>query len=177
MVSPAKTGYGERLFAAARYRSSNTSGPREENPDFVLNQAPFRHARILIAGENFGCGSSREHAVWAIRQFGFRCVVAPSFGTIFRNNCVGNGVLPVVLSRDMIDVLAVQAGQGDFTIDLDARTVKAPDGQTFAFEIDEVERDRLLRGLDAISMTKLHAADFAAFESRDRLARPWMWRG
>ena len=132
ITSPSREGFGEKLFASWRY----TEPGRKPNPDFVLNRAPFDRAQILIAGENFGCGSSREMAVWAIRQFGFRCVIAPSFGTIFQSNCYRNGVLPVVLPKADVEALGrdAESGRLELEVDLEACTVTAPGGRAFGFD-------------------------------------------
>ncbi len=178
--SPAKTGFGAKLLSPWRY-TTDAQGQRIENPDFVLNQAPFRSATILIAGDNFGCGSSREAAVWALRQFGFRCVIAPSFGAIFRNNCYRNGLLPVVLPVEQVQALghAAQTGTLRLTVDLQACEVRDGQGQgqdqPLAFSVPASERRMLLEGLDAIGLTLKHRAAIAAFEQVDRLARPWIW--
>jgi 3-isopropylmalate/(R)-2-methylmalate dehydratase small subunit len=171
-----KEGYGEKLFAPWRYRPS-PAGTRVENPEFVLNRPSFRNAVILISGENFGSGSSREMAVWAVRQFGFRCVIAPSFGTIFRNNCYRNGVLPVVLPGDAVQALATKAEAGTLvlTVDLDACAIVQPDGTRIAFSVPPAARSMMLEGLDAIALTLKRRDAIAAFQRADRAARPWIW--
>jgi 3-isopropylmalate/(R)-2-methylmalate dehydratase small subunit len=174
ITSPSRDGYGERAFAPWRY-----TGPgRTPNPDFVLNREPFAsRAQILIAGENFGCGSSREMAVWAIRQFGFRCVIAPSFGAIFQANCYRNGVLPVVLPKDVVETLGrdAEAGTLELDVDLEAGTVTAPDGRALAFTTPAPERRMLLEGLDEIGLTLKHRDAILEFQARDRGERPWIW--
>ena len=170
--SVARTGYGEKLFANWRY----APGTRIENPDFVLNREPYRQALILISRDNFGCGSSREAAVWSLAQFGMRCVIAESFGNIFRNNCIRNGFLPVVLPPDVITALAAQAEIGArITVDLQRSEVRAPDGRTWPFTIGALERDMLLEGLDEVALTLKRRAEIEAFQSRDRQARPWIY--
>ena len=174
ITSPGREGYGEKLFAPWRYLGPD----RRENPDFVLNRAPFRAAPILIAGENFGCGSSREMAVWALRQFGIRVVVAPSFGAIFRSNCLRNGILPVVLPAATVTGLAARAEAGDLVlaVDLGTCTVTVPDGAVLKFPIEAREREMMLEGLDDIALTLKRKGDIEAFQARDREARPWVWR-
>jgi 3-isopropylmalate/(R)-2-methylmalate dehydratase small subunit len=173
ITSPSREGYGDKLFASWRYIEPG----RKPDPDFVLNRAPFDRARILIAGDNFGCGSSREMAVWAIRQFGFRCVIAPSFGAIFQANCYRNGVLPVVLSRADVEALGREAERGtlELEVDLESCTVTAPDGLTYRFEVGNPEREMMLAGLDAIGVTLKRRDEIRAFQARDRAARPWIW--
>jgi 3-isopropylmalate/(R)-2-methylmalate dehydratase small subunit len=173
VTSPSREGYGEKLFASWRYLEPD----RRPNPDFVLNRVPFDRAQILVAGENFGCGSSREMAVWAIRQFGFRCVIAPSFGAIFQANCHRNGVLPVVLPKADVEALGREAEAGvlELDVDLESCTVSAPGGRTFRFEVGGPEREMLLAGLDAIGLTLTRRDQITAFQARDRAARPWIW--
>lgn len=173
MKRVSKDGLGDGLFAGWRYTQA---GGREENPEFVLNQRPYRDARILLAGDNFGCGSSREHAVWALKEWGIRAIVAPSFGAIFAANCVRNGLLPLVLDDDRVAALADHVSQDPaghrVTIDLEARTLSAG-SLHYSFDIGEGERQMLLEGLDPIALTLRHASDIDAFEARDREARPW----
>jgi 3-isopropylmalate/(R)-2-methylmalate dehydratase small subunit len=145
-----------------------------ENPDCVLNQPPFRDARILLAGENFGCGSSREGAVWALMAMGVRCVISPGFGEIFYNNCFPNGMLPVRLSAEAIATLAEGAASRDVTVDLPAQTVSAGEAR-FRFDIEPMRRDALLEGLDDISRTLVLRPRIEAWQRDDRLLRPWMW--
>jgi 3-isopropylmalate/(R)-2-methylmalate dehydratase small subunit len=173
ITSPSREGFGAKLFASWRYLEPD----RRPNPDFVLNRAPFDRAQILVAGENFGCGSSREMAVWAIRQFGFRCVVAPSFGAIFQANCYRNGVLPVVLPKADVEALGREAESGglELDVDLESCTVSAPGGRTFRFEVGGPEREMLLAGLDAIGLTLKRRDEIHAFQTRDQAARPWIW--
>lgn len=161
--------YAKLLFARLR-----------AEPDFVLNRAPFRYAKILVAGSNFGCGSSRESAVWALAAFGIRCVVARSFADIFRENCLKNGVLPVVLPPSEGEafergVVAVD-GSAPYTVDLNERRITAPDGGAFAFEIAPGEREALLKGLDDIGLTLEHADRIAHWETRTQEDLPWLQR-
>jgi 3-isopropylmalate/(R)-2-methylmalate dehydratase small subunit len=146
------------------------------NPDFVLNTPAFAGAAILIAKENFGCGSSREHAPWALLDQGLSVVIAPSFADIFYNNCFKNGLLPIVLPREVVDGLMAQAGGGNrlFTIDLPTQTLTAPDGQSFTFDIDPGRKASLLAGLDEIGETLTHAGEISAFEEKRKLSQPWL---
>lgn len=172
ITSPSREGFGPKLFAPWRY--AGPGGP--ERADFVLNQPPWTAAVILIAGANFGCGSSREMAVWALRQFGIRCVIAPSFGAIFADNCIKNGVLPVVLPNDRVIALATLAARPlTLAVDLHTGEVQRPDGGIDGFEIGARDRAMLLAGLDQIDLTWLHRSDIEAFEAADRLRRPWVW--
>jgi 3-isopropylmalate dehydratase small subunit len=158
--------YAALLFA--RWRS---------DPDFVLSRAPFRHARILVTGNNFGCGSSRESAVWTLQAFGITCVVARSFADSFRENCLKNGVLPVAFegaSAEAFEAAVIaNDGAGAFAVDLEAQTIAAPDGTIYPFTIPPADRDTLLRGLDDIGMTLEHRGDIERWESRTRTERPW----
>ncbi|HEY1076990.1 MAG TPA: 3-isopropylmalate dehydratase small subunit [Fontimonas sp.] len=176
MKTVGKRGLADGLFAGWRY--VGTSG-REPDPDFVLNQPRYAGASILLSGANFGCGSSREHAVWALAEFGIRCIVAPSFGTIFHGNCMRNGLLPVVLRDAQVAALAAQV-EGDpqqnrLTIDLAAQQIVAADGSTQRFEIDANDRMMLLEGLDAIGLTLKDRAAIDAHVARDREQRPWAY--
>ncbi|MES1972739.1 MAG: 3-isopropylmalate dehydratase small subunit [Pseudomonadota bacterium] len=164
-----KTGLAEGLFAGWRYLQP---GSREPDPDFVLNDPAFAAAPILLAGENFGCGSSREHAVWALHEYGVRAVIAPSFAPIFRGNCVTNGIIPVVL--DAPAILALAATGNPVTIDLLARTVTSGD-VTAPFAIDAEASAMLAQGLDAIDLTLQHVDAISAFHTADRTARPWIY--
>jgi 3-isopropylmalate/(R)-2-methylmalate dehydratase small subunit len=163
---------GPWAFEALRFRADGS-----EDPGFVLNQAPFRGAPILLAGDNFGCGSSREGAVWALKHSGVRCVIAPSFGDIFYNNCFQNGLLPVVLSGEQMELLAAQSAGGNarVTVDLERQVVTAPRGETMPFRIEALRREALLLGLDDIRQTLLHEDAITAFRMRDQAARPWVW--
>jgi 3-isopropylmalate/(R)-2-methylmalate dehydratase small subunit len=144
--------------------------------DFVLNRPEYKGAAVLIAGDNFGCGSSREHAPWALMDFGITCVISSSFADIFKNNCLNNGLLPVVLKPDEVEALMDEAKGGNhvFTVDLESQTVTAPSGATFAFEIDPDRKDKLLKGLDAIGETLQQANAIDLFESKRALSEPWM---
>src|SRR5438270_1180519 len=166
-----RTGLGKALFDEMRY---NIDG--SEKPDFVLNQPAYRSARILVAGENFGCGSSREHAPWALLDFGIRCVIASSFADIFYNNCFKNGILPIKLPQQIVDQLMDDAKKGAnaiVSIDLEKQEIAGPDGGRIHFEIDAFRKHCLLNGLDDIGLTLEKAASIDAFESSDRHARPW----
>ncbi|MCC5794564.1 MAG: 3-isopropylmalate dehydratase small subunit [Chromatiales bacterium] len=176
MKRVSKLGLSEGLFAGWRYTAP---GSREENPDFILNQPPFRDAKILLSGQNFGCGSSREHAVWALAEWGIRCIIAPSFGAIFQGNCVRNGILPVVFDETLVDSLASQVradpANNLIKVDLVRRIVTAPDGQEHGFEISDGDREMLLEGLDAIALTLRHKQEIQAFRDADRGRRPWVY--
>jgi 3-isopropylmalate/(R)-2-methylmalate dehydratase small subunit len=167
----ARTGLGKCLFNDMRFTPEGA-----ERPDFVLNQPAYRQAQILLAGANFGCGSSREHAPWALLDFGIRCVIAPSFADIFHSNCFKNGILPVVLPQEQIDQLAVLAQQGKpLTIDLEEQIVSAyPENISLRFTIDPFRRDCLLHGLDDIGLTLKHNATIDGYEQQQRAAQPWL---
>jgi 3-isopropylmalate/(R)-2-methylmalate dehydratase small subunit len=171
--SVSRSGYGEKLFSNWRY----LPGTRVPNPDFVLNQTPFDQAVVLIGGRNFGCGSSREAAVWALVQFGIRAVIAESFGAIFRNNCIRNGVLPVALTRESLDSLMESLKTEGFqlTIDLHTFTIQALDLQKWNFEIGALDREMLLHGLDEIALTLKRRKEIIAFRDEDRQRRPWIY--
>ena len=177
-----RTGFGENLFDAWRYLDEGAMGqtPNERriNRTFVLNQPRYQGATVLLARANFGCGSSREHAVWALEEYGIRCVIAPSFADIFFNNCFKNGVLPIVLDEIFIDQLfesVVAHGGYALTIDLPSQTILRPDGVSISFSIEPHRKDCLLHGLDDIGMT-LQAQDaIHAFEEQHRAARPWLF--
>ncbi|HEY9219650.1 MAG TPA: 3-isopropylmalate dehydratase small subunit [Phenylobacterium sp.] len=147
-----------------------------EKPDFVLNRPEYKGAGVLVAGDNFGCGSSREHAPWALMDFGIRCVVSTSFADIFYNNCFQNGLLPVVLKADEVQALMEEARGGNHmvTVDLEAQTVVSPSGRTFTFDIDPNRKHKMLNGLDAIGETLQKAVDIDVFEQRRALGQPWM---
>lgn len=167
-----RTGLGKHLFDEMRYSDGET-----EIPDFVLNKPAYRKATILVAGENFGCGSSREHAPWALLDFGVRCVIAPSFADIFYNNCFKNGILPIVLPKDVVDALMAEAENGanaTFTVDLENQTVDRPNGEKASFDIDPGLKRRLLEGLDDIALTLDQAPAIDAFESRRAADQPWL---
>ncbi|WP_405241255.1 3-isopropylmalate dehydratase small subunit [Lentisalinibacter salinarum] len=175
MKRVSKEGLGEGLFANWRYRDV---AAREEDPDFVLNREPFRHATILLAGENFGCGSSREHAVWALKDFGFRAVIAPGFGSIFYGNCVRNGILPVRLAEPDIEAIALHVDAEpaqQVTIDLPAQTVTDAAGADYPFEIGAGDKEMLLEGLDPVAKTMKLDEEIRAFRERDRADRPWIY--
>jgi 3-isopropylmalate/(R)-2-methylmalate dehydratase small subunit len=167
-----RSGLGVNLFDEMRYdREGN------EIPDFVLNQPQYRDAQILVAGDNFGCGSSREHAPWAIKDFGIRCVIAPSFADIFHNNCFKNGILPIVLPQEQVDVLMKDAEKGSnarMTIDLEGQTVTTSDGEKFPFEVDAFKKHCLLNGLDDIGLTLEKGAAIDSYEDSLNQSRPWV---
>jgi 3-isopropylmalate/(R)-2-methylmalate dehydratase small subunit len=165
------SGYGDGLFSEWRYR-----GGRVPNPDFILNQPPFDRACVLLAGNNFACGSSREVAVWALRDFGIRCVIAPSFGGIFHANCFGNGVLPVAAPLQLIEAMRQRVAGGDpaIAIDLPSQTVICGDIR-HRFEIGALHKAMLLQGLDGIALTLQRESQIAEFQARDRQRRPWIY--
>ncbi len=167
----ARTGLGKNLFDEMRYTLDGA-----EIPGFVLNQPAYRKSQILVAGDNFGCGSSREHAPWALLDFGIRCVIATSFADIFFNNCFKNGILPVVLPQAAIDHLMDDARKGAnarITVDLESQTVTASDGMTFAFEVDAFKKRCLLNGLDDIGLTLEKVTAIDAYEAKAATLRPW----
>jgi 3-isopropylmalate/(R)-2-methylmalate dehydratase small subunit len=167
-----RSGLGKNLFDEMRYDDDGN-----ERPDFVLNQPQYRDAEILVAGENFGCGSSREHAPWAIKDFGIRCVIAPSFADIFFNNCFKNGILPIALPQDKVDILMKDAEKGSnarMIVDLENQTVTTSDGETIAFEVDQFKKHCLLEGLDDIGLTLEKASAIDSFEAQAATSRPWI---
>jgi 3-isopropylmalate/(R)-2-methylmalate dehydratase small subunit len=167
-----RSGLGKNLFDEMRYDADGN-----EIPDFVLNKPAYREAQILVAGENFGCGSSREHAPWALLDFGIRCVIAPSFADIFFNNCFKNGILPIVLPQEDVDKLMDDAERGAnavITVDLENQTITGPDGGEIRFDVDPFSKHCLLNGLDDIGLTLEKSAAIDAFESRASQARPWV---
>jgi 3-isopropylmalate/(R)-2-methylmalate dehydratase small subunit len=167
-----RTGLGVHLFDTLRYDAEG-----KERPDFVLNQGPYRRAEILIAHENFGCGSSREHAPWALLDFGIRCVIAPDFADIFHNNTFKNGILPIRLPREICDQLMEDAKQGDnarITIDLAEQVVVRPNGEKIPFEIDPFRKHLLLNGLDDIGQTLQHAPSIDSYEAKQKAEKSWM---
>ena len=167
-----RTGLGKGLFYEARFDMEG-----KENPDFVLNREPYRHANILVAGDNFGCGSSREHAPWALLDFGITCILAPSFGDIFYNNSFKNGVLPIVLPQAQIDALTTYAETGrEISIDLDQQKVVAGN-DVYSFEIDPFRKHCLLNGLDDIGLTLEKKTFIDDYEDKMRTAKPWLWSG
>jgi 3-isopropylmalate/(R)-2-methylmalate dehydratase small subunit len=161
---------GRYAFEALRYLDDGSLNPR-----CVLNEPRFRHAPILLAGRNFGCGSSREGAVTALKALGFRVIIAPSYGDIFHENCFKNGMLPVVLPEAQVERLSALAAQNDVTVDLENCLVTSASGDVFQFSIDELHRVGLLEGLDELGLTLRLKDDIAAWQSSDRLARPWVW--
>ncbi len=168
-----RTGLGKALFDELRYTPDG-----KENPDFVLNKPAYRNAKILIAGENFGCGSSREHAPWALLDFGIRCILAPSFADIFYNNCFKNGILPIKLPQETIDRLMEDAKNGanaTFTIDLANQEITRPDGGKVRFDIDPFRKHCLLNGLDDIGLTLEKRDVIDAFEAKQKASQPWLY--
>ena len=167
-----RTGLGKSLFYEMRYDDKG-----KKVADFVLNQDAYKKAKILIAGDNFGCGSSREHAPWAILDFGIRCVISTSFADIFYNNCFKNGILPIKLPQKTVDKLMGQAERGanaTFTVDLKSQEITTADGETIAFEIDAFRKHCLLNGLDDISLTLEKEASISAYEKKAATERPWL---
>lgn len=167
-----RSGLGKNLFDEMRYDAQGV-----ENPDFVLNQPAYRNAEIIVAGDNFGCGSSREHAPWALLDFGIRCVISTSFADIFYNNCFKNGILPITLPQEVVDVLMEDATRGAnarITVDLEREVVTTSDGKEFAFSIDPFRRHCLLNGLDDIGLTMEKAPAIQGFEAQMATARPWV---
>jgi len=167
-----RTGLGKGLFAELRY---NADGG--ENPDFVLNKPAYRNAKILVTGDNFGCGSSREHAPWALLDFGIRCVISTSFADIFYNNCFKNGILPVKVSAEDLAKIMDDAKRGanaTLSVDLEAQKIRGPDGGAISFEIDPFRKHCLLHGLDDIGLTLQKAASIEAFEAKAARERPWL---
>lgn len=176
-----RTGFGPNAFDDWRYLDEGgpdiDNSSRRVNPDFVLNQSPYDKATILLARENFGCGSSREHAVWALDDFGFRAVIAPGFADIFFNNSFKNGLLPIALDAESVDELFqfVAANKGaEFSIDLELKTVTAA-GKSYAFEIDDFKKHCLINGLDDIDLTLQHADDIRAYEEKRKQQAPWLF--
>ena len=166
-----RTGLGKALFYELRYDQDG-----KEIQDFVLNKPAYRKAEILVTGENFGCGSSREHAPWALLDFGFRCIIAPDFADIFYNNCFQNGILAIKLPQEQVDKLLDDAGRGanaTLTVDLEAQEIRGPDGGVIRFDIDPFRKHCLLNGLDNIGLTLEKEGAIRDFESRDAQARPW----
>ena len=165
-----REGLGKGLFYDLRFDEQG-----REKPDFVLNRPAYAGASVLLAGDNFGCGSSREHAPWALLDFGLRCVIAPSFADIFYNNCFQNGLLPIALPEEQVKALMDEAKGGNhlFTVDLEDQSVVAPSGRRFTFEIDPGRKEKLLKGLDAVGETLQHAVDIDVFEERRKLSQPW----
>ncbi|WP_319825401.1 3-isopropylmalate dehydratase small subunit [Thalassovita sp.] len=167
-----RTGLGVHAFDEMRY---NTDG--SENPDFVLNKPAYRATQILVAGDNFGCGSSREHAPWALADFGIKVVISTSFADIFFNNCFKNGMLPIVLPQEQVDILMADAERGEnarVTVDLDAQEITTSDGQVISFDVDAFKKHCLLNGLDDIGLTLEKASSIQSFETRMAAQRPWV---
>jgi len=167
-----RSGLGVNLFDEMRYDDD-----RNERPDFVLNKPAYRNTEVLVASDNFGCGSSREHAPWAIKDFGIRCVISTSFADIFFSNCFKNGILPIVMPKEVVDVLMQDAEKGEnarMTVDLEAQTVTTSDGEVFAFEVDSFKKHCLLEGLDDIGLTLNKVAAIDGFEARAAVERPWV---
>ncbi|MCC5812212.1 MAG: 3-isopropylmalate dehydratase small subunit [Ectothiorhodospiraceae bacterium] len=178
-----RTGFGPNLFDEWRYMDHGEPGQdcsqRPLNPDFVLNQDRYQGASVLLARRNFGCGSSREHAPWALEDFGFRAIIAPSFADIFFNNCFKNGLLPIALDEEVVDELFQQVAQTPgyrLTIDLPAQTISKPDGGVIRFDIDSSSKHMLVEGLDEIGLTLQHADEIRAYEQQRRQQSPWLFR-
>jgi len=168
-----RTGLGKVVFDELRFNMGGS-----EKSDFILNQEPYRGACMLIAGDNFGCGSSREHAPWALLDYGIRCIISTSFADIFYNNCFKNGILPVTVSKDELDALMADAANRDnptFTVDLEAKAITRPQGGSIRFDIDDFRRDCLLNGLDDIGLTLQQADKIDAFEAAQRQQQPWLY--
>jgi 3-isopropylmalate/(R)-2-methylmalate dehydratase small subunit len=166
-----RTGLGKSLFYEMRFKSEG-----EENPDFVLNKPAYRNAKILVAGENFGCGSSREHAPWALLDFGIRCVISTSFADIFYNNCFKNGILPIRVSPEDLEKLMDDASRGanaTLTVNLESQEIRGPDGGVVHFDIDPFRKKCLLEGLDDIGLTMQKSDRIKGFEEQAALSRPW----
>ena len=167
-----RTGLGKGLFAEMRYRDDGS-----ENPDFVLNKPAYRKAKIIVAGDNFGCGSSREHAPWALLDFGVRCVISTGFADIFYNNCFKNGILPIKVSPGDLAKLMDDAERGanaTLTVDLEKQEIRGPDGGKVKFEIDPFRKHCLIEGLDDIGLTMVNAPEIAAYEKKAAASRPWL---
>jgi len=167
-----RSGLGKNLFDEMRFdREGN------ENPDFVLNKPAYREAKIIVAGDNFGCGSSREHAPWALLDFGIRCVISTSFADIFYNNCFKNGILPIKVTKEQLDDLMDDAERGanaTLSIDLESQTIQGPDGGEVKFEVDEFRKHLLLNGLDDIGLTLQKVDKVDSFEERQNTSQPWL---
>ena len=177
-----RSGFGVNLFDEWRYLDAGFPGQdsstRQPNPDFVLNKARYKNAQVLIAGENFGCGSSREHAVWALDDYGFRCVIAPGFADIFHNNSFKSGLLPIVLDKAIVESLAAEceAAEGyQLAIDLNAQTVTTPSGQVYPFEVDSFRKHCLLNGFDDIELTLQQRFRIEEYEETRRKSAPWLF--
>jgi len=169
-----RTGLGKVLFDELRFKPDGS-----EIPEFILNQEPYRQTKIIVAGDNFGCGSSREHAPWALLDFGVRCVISTSFADIFYNNCFKNGILPVTVTKDQLDALMADASDREnpeLTVDLETQTITRPNGATVSFEIDEFRRECLLNGLDDIGLTLQKVEKIDSYEAQQRESQPWLYR-
>ncbi|MFG1488898.1 3-isopropylmalate dehydratase small subunit [Oceanospirillum sp. HFRX-1_2] len=178
-----RSGFGPNLFDELRYldegKPDQDCSQRPKNPDFVLNQPRYEGASVLLARKNFGCGSSREHAPWALLDYGFRCVIAPSFADIFYNNCFKNGILPIVLDEATVDSLFKEvAGEEGYrlTVDLEAKEIRTPSGRSIAFDVDDFRRHCLINGLDDIGLTLEKSDAIKAFEAKHQAAQPWLFR-
>lgn len=168
-----RSGLGKFLFNDMRYNDDGS-----DNPDFVLNQASYKRAEIIVAGDNFGCGSSREHAPWALLDFGIKCVISTSFADIFFNNCFKNGVLPIKVSPEELEELmgdAEKGGNARLSVNLESQTITRPDGSTVAFEVDPFRKHCLLEGLDDIGLTLQHDEAIDDFEAKQRSGQPWLY--
>ena len=166
-----RTGLGKGLFSEQRYKDDGS-----ENPDFILNKPAYRNAKIIVADDNFGCGSSREHAPWALLDYGIRCVISTSFGDIFYNNCFKNGILPIKVSPEDLEKLFDDAERGanaTLSVDLAAQEIRGPDGGVVKFEIDQFRKHCLLNGLDDVGLTMVKKDKIASYEDRAKVARPW----
>lgn len=175
MKTVSKTGLARYLFADMRYRPDGS-----EDPKFVLNKPAYREATILVAGDNFGCGSSREHAVWCLKDFGIRCVIAPSFADIFSLNAIRNGLLLISFSKDVVDLLVDDASKGanaTFTIDLPSQQVTRPNGETLAFEVDPFRKSYLMNGMTDAALVAGLTEVVGTFEADQRRRQPWLWTG
>ncbi len=175
-----RTGFGPFLFDEWRYLDRGEPemdcSHRRKNPDFILNQPKYAKGRILLTRENFGCGSSREHAPWALADYGIRVIIAPSFADIFFNNCFKNGLLPIVLEPETVDQLFREVGpEYELTVDLASQTITKPDGQEIHFDIDPSRKERLLKGLDDIALTLEYAEQIRGYEARRRYEAPWLF--
>jgi 3-isopropylmalate/(R)-2-methylmalate dehydratase small subunit len=167
-----RTGLGKGLFAEMRYKDDGSL-----NPDFVLNKPAYKQAKIIVAGDNFGCGSSREHAPWALKDFGITCVISTRFGDIFYTNCFQNGILPVIVSAEDLEKLMDDASRGanaTLTVDLEKQEIRGPDGGMVKFEIDAFKKHCMLNGLDAIGLTEAKAPAITAYEKKHEAERPWV---
>jgi 3-isopropylmalate/(R)-2-methylmalate dehydratase small subunit len=176
MTGVTKKGLSDGLFSRWRYQDRAARLP---NPDFILNQTPFTQASLILAGENFGCGSSREHAVWALAEFGIRAIIAPSFGSIFRTNCITNGLLPISLEWPLVKEIAQEVGrpesENELEVDLGSRSISTPGGRRYEFQILDSESDMLINGWDPILLTLQAEGKIRQFESRDQNQRPWVY--